>query len=249
MKGFGQYVINNPEDFEYFSKDVKRQITRAAINTVNIEAAYARKNLVSKTQNTFILRNKFTTSKKALSFEQMKFQKVRTLNEVQSRVGFSEDADYMKRQDEGGLHRPKSGSKLAIPTDRARSGGSKNRLVAKKYRVNNLKSEKVNKKNFTRKTKRGVITLNIKSPKVRQILRAAEVAKRGKLMQYGGNLHRVDPFRIKRGNINFRLRQVYSYSKTQTRTKPTGFFLPECERPMQAMQGIFNSEMDKAFGK
>lgn len=246
MKGFGQYVINNPEDFEYFSKDVKRQITRAAINTVNIEAAYARKNLVAKTQTTFILRNKFTT--RNCQFEQMQFRDVKTLNEIQARAGFLDAVDYMRRQDEGGVHAPKAGSRLAVPTDRVRSGKSKYKLVGKRYRLNEIIANKIQGPITNR------IVLRSNSKKARSVARAIVASGKNaegkkKFVHYGKNLFQVNNFRKKGKDISFKIDMLYIMDRPQTRTKPTGFFLPECERPMQAMQSIFNSEMDKAFGK
>ena len=140
----------------------------------------------------------------------------------------------MERQEKGGIHKPATGSTLAIPTDIARSG-NRARPVARMYRVNKVKAQKV----------RGAFKKNIASKKARQVARAYIAFKTGKLLSYGGNLHRVTRFKAKNGNVSFRLKQAYSFSKTQTRTPPQPFFLPSCEKPAADGQRIFNTQMDK----
>lgn len=246
MGSVARFVLDNPRDFSVFSKAVRAQITEAAVNTVNIQAAYARKNLIAKTQKTFILRNKFTTSNKNLSFEQMKLKPVKKLSDIQSRVGFSEAVDYMRRQDEGGMHRSQRGSRLAIPTDKARSGGQKKRAVARAYRLNEIISRKI----------QGPITNEIvkrsDSRKARSVARAIVASGKNsenkkKFVHYGKDLFQVNNFKKKGRNISFKIKKIYILDREATQTKATGFFAPECERPMKAMQSIFNSEMDKAF--
>ena len=244
MESFSRHIIDKPEDFLLLTDAVKKQMTTAAINTVNIEAAYARKNLVKKAETTFTLRNVFTV--KSCAFEQMRMKPVKSLNEIRSRVGFLEKADYMRRQDEGGYHTSKTGSKLAIPTDKARAGKNKQRLVGKQYRLSEIMANKI------RGPIRNKIVLRSSSRKARSVARAIVASGKNsdgkkKFVHYGKNIFRITYFKKKGDSISFRKDMLYVMDRQQTRTKPTGFFLPECERPMQAMQSIFNSEMDKAF--
>ena len=249
MESFSRHIIDKPEDFLLLTDAVKKQMTTAAINTVNIEAAYARKNLVKKAETTFTLRNVFTV--KSCAFEQMRMKPVKSLNEIRSRVGCLEKAHYMRRQDEGGCHTSKTGSKLAIPTDKARTGKSKHRLVSRQYRLNEIMANKI------RGPIRNKIVLRSSSRKARSVARAivasgkkdknSNIKPEKKFVHYGKNIFRITHFKKKGDSISFRKDMLYVMDRPQTRTKPTGFFLPECERPMQAMQSIFNSEMDKAF--
>lgn len=194
MESFSRHIIDKPEDFLLLTDAVKKQMTTAAINTVNIEAAYARKNLVEKAGTTFTLRNTFTV--KNCTFEQMRMKPVKSLNEIRSRVGFSEKVDYMRRQDEGGYHTSKTGSKLAIPTDKARAGKNKQRLVGKQYRLSEIMANKI------RGPIRNKIVLRSSSRKARSVARAIVASGKNfdgkkKFVHYGKNIFRITHFKRK----------------------------------------------------
>ena len=231
MSQIAKMIINDPESFHLLTTDAKERIIKAATNTVNIQAALAKKQNVKTMKDTFTLRNTFTT--RQVQYDQMPKGRY-ALHAIHSTIGVTEKAAYMERQEKGGIHKPATGSTLAIPTDIARSG-NRARPVARIYRVNKVKAQKV----------RGAFKKNITSKKARQVARAYIAFKTGKLLSYGGNLHKVTRFKAKNGNVSFRLKQAYSFSKTQTRTPPQPFFLPSCEKPAAAGQRIFNTQMDK----
>ena len=225
MSQIAKMIINDPESFHLLTTDAKERIIKAATNTVNIQAALAKK------QNAKTMKDTFTT--RQVQYDQMPKGRY-ALHAIHSTIGITEKAAYMERQEKGGIHKPATGSTLAIPTDIARSG-NRARPVARIYRVNKVKTQKV----------RGTFKKNIASKKARQVARAYIAFKTGKLLSYGGNLHKVTRFKTKNGNVSFRLKQAYSFSKTQTRTPPQPFFLPSCEKPAVDGQRIFNTQMDK----
>lgn len=231
MSQTAKMLIRDPESFKVLTTDIKKTIIKAAINTVNTQAALARKNTINTMKDKFTLRNNFTT--KQVQFDKMP-QGLYSLNVIQSTVGINQKAAYMERQDKGGIHKPAQGSTLAIPTNIARSG-NRAKPVARKYRINNLRAQKV----------KGPFKKNLISKKARQVARAYVAFKTGKLISFGNNLHIVTRFSAANGNISFKLKQVYGFSKSQTRTPPTPFFQKSCEKPAADGQRIFNSQMDK----
>ncbi len=230
MSQTAKMIIKEPENFHLLTIDAKKTIIKAATNTVNIQAALGRKNVIQAIKDNFITRNNFTT--RQVQFDKMP-QGLYSLNSIQSTVGITEKAAYMERQDKGGIHAPQAGSKLAIPTDTARGGKSK--ALPRMYRVNNLSRKKV----------RGKFKRNIQSHKARQVARAYVAFKTGKLVSFGKNLHKVTSYTKSGSSIHFKLKQIYNFSKTQTKTPPKPFFEKATEKPARDGQKIFNSQMDK----
>ncbi len=229
-------VINDPSKMDLLTTAMKKQIITAAVNTVNIQAALTRKNAIQKVQKNFIIRNNFTT--RQIQFTPMKHGQVHTLQNVQSSVGATARADYLRRQEEGGSHTSPSG-RLSIPTDTARSGSIKN-PVSNMYRLSNLRGQKTEGPIKNRLAKL--------SKKSSQVARAAVAHKTGKLIQYGGNLHKVISFSAG-GSVSFRLKQIYSFKFSSTMTKPSPWLQPSAEKPAADGQSIFNKAMDKAARK
>ncbi|MFC2603626.1 MAG: hypothetical protein ACFNX0_06970 [Treponema sp.] len=231
MSQIAKMIIKDPESFHVLTTDTKKMILLAATNTVNIQAALAKKNITKKIKDNFITRNTFTT--RQVQFDKMPFG-LYGLRVIHSTVGITQKAAYMERQEKGGPHKPEIGLKLAIPTDIARSG-NKRKPVTKMYRVNKIRMQKV----------KGPFKKNIASKKSRQVARAYIAFKTGKLIAYNNNLHKVTRFSAQNGNVSFKLKQVYNFSKTQTVTPPTPFFKASCEKPAADGQKIFNSQMNK----
>ena len=135
-----QLVIDDPENFHLLTTDLKEKIIQGAIATVNVQAALTRKNAVKLVQDNFTLRNNFTTSQ--IQFEQMPQTRFISLDKITSRVGITEKADYMARQETGGVRKNESGNNLAIPTNRAR-GGNRGSPVLKNNYLTKLKKQTI----------------------------------------------------------------------------------------------------------
>jgi hypothetical protein len=233
MSKLATFLLENPKAFQNLTETVKQEITKAGINTVNIQAALARKNLVSRVNKNFILRNTFTI--RQLQYIQRRQGPVKSLDEIKSVVGFTEKAGYMERQDIGGEHRPKQGSRLAIGTDKVRTGRDKKRPIARRFRLSNIENIK----------SRGPYTNKIKSKKARGVAMAYVASKQKLLVHYGKDLFTVKRFKKKGDNISFLIDKIYIRTKEKTYTLAQGYFLPECEKPAADIQKIFNSQMDK----
>ncbi len=244
------FVLDNPKAFELMTKDIKDKVSKAAIDTVNKQVWYAKGQLEEKTESTFITRNKFTV--KSIKYDQMRKKPIRSLNEVQAKVGFLERADYMARQDKGGMHTSKTGSRLAIPTDKARKRKSGHNVVAGRYRIDTVLQKKI-RGPYTNK-----IVLRSTSKKARAVARAYVASGKNKdgnkgkgekkFVHYGKDLFQINRFQKKGNHISFDKVKIYVMDKKATRTPKKDFFLPTCEEPMKNIQIVFNSEMDKYFG-
>jgi hypothetical protein len=152
-------VIDDPSKFHLLAVDMKEQIIKGAIATVNVIAARARKEAIKNIQNNFTVRNNFTA--RQVQFTPMP-QGRYALSAIHSTVGITEKGVYMKRQEEGGLHTPSRGKTLAIPTTVAR-GGNHTSPVKANLRVGNISKKK---------RVRGSSKRTYKSHKARNVARA-----------------------------------------------------------------------------
>jgi hypothetical protein len=231
MSSTARFVLDNPSAFNDLCADLKDWVTKSAIDTVNIQAALARRNLVARERQDFILRNSFTERQTQIT--QMPKGNVKSLEDVRATVGITEKAAYMARQDEGGYHTPESGSRLAIATDKARTGKDKKKTVARRYRMNNIDALKI-----TGKSKHS-------ATKARGVARAYIAWKTKKLVHYGKDLFAVTDFIKKSDGVTFKIEKIYEMDYTQTYTSGKEYFLPECEKVTGDIQAIFNSQMNK----
>ena len=233
MSKTARFILDNPHAFDDLCTDVKDWVTKSGIDTVNVQAALARNNLIARERQDFILRNTFT--ERQTQFTPTTKRVIKSIEEIQATVGITERARYMARQDAGGYHAPESGSRLAISTDKARTGKDKKKPVARRYRMSNIDNIKVRGR-----AKGG-------SSKARAVARAYIAFKEKKLIHYGKNLFSVTKFTKKAGNISFKIEEIYKMAETKTYTPAQNYFLPECHKPAVDGQQIFNSQMDKNF--
>jgi hypothetical protein len=224
-------VIDDPENFHLLTTDMKEQIIKGGIATVNVQAALTRRKAIENIKEDFTLRNNFTTSQ--VQFTPMP-QGRYALSAIHATVGITERAAYMARQESGGIHKPDSGNTLAIPTNRARAGGSRGSPVLKNFRVSSLKRQKVK-----------VTFPDNVTEKFKQVKRAEAAFKTNKLIQYGGNLHFVKDFRSNSGRVTFHLQQVYSFDKKETETEEKPWMKPSYETVAKDSEKIFISQMKK----
>jgi hypothetical protein len=223
-------VIQDPENFHILTTDMKEQLIKGGIATVNVMAAVGRRKAQENIRRGFTLRNNFTL--RQVQFTPMP-QGRYALSAIHSVLGITEKADYMARQESGGLHTPKQGSKLAIPTNKAR-GGNRGSPVSQRMKLAGVKKLKV----------RGNSQAATGTHKSRAVARAYVAFRENKIVQYGGNLHFVDSFRSA-DSVSFRLRQVYSFDYSTTMTQPQPWLLPASNEVARDVEKIFISQMKK----
>ena len=118
-------------------KDAEKKCIKACINTVNIQAASSRKEGIINIKKNLTLRNTWT--ERNIVYTQCS-QNVTDITQIQSEVGATERAEYMERQEKGGMHKAK-GNKLAIPSTMARGGANNKKVKPSLYlSKNNLVS-------------------------------------------------------------------------------------------------------------
>jgi len=117
------------------------------------------------------------------------------LEHITSRVGITERAGYMARQESDGVRKNESGKNLAIPTNRAR-GGNKGSPVLKKMFLSKIKIAKSG---------------NV-------IQRAAIASKQGMAMRHNDKLFLISNFEKRGGNVTFKMDQIYNFQHKETVT-------------------------------
>ena len=229
-------VIDDPENFHLLTTDMKEMIIKGAIATVNVQAALTRKNAVKLVQDNFTLRNNFTTSQ--IQFEQMPQTRFISLDKITSRVGVTEKADYMARQETGGERVTKSGANLAIPTDIARGGNRGSPVLKNKY-LSKLKKQTVYV-NFHTGARGGAL------------VRAAYMAaKHNKMLRYNKGLFIIRDFLITKtdnpanNRVSFKMDLIYNFQHRKTFTSENKWLWPASEKPAQDVENIFLSQMKK----
>jgi len=229
-------VIDDPENFHLLTTDMKEQIIKGATATVNVQAALTRKNAINIVKSNFTLRNNFTTSQ--IQFEQMEKKRLISLSAIQSRVGITEKADYMARQETGGVRQTASGSNLAIPTNLAR-GGNKGSPVLKKNYLKELKKKTVYA-NF-----HWGQTIEDRSPSSKLVAAAYIASRYNKMLRYSGRLYAISDFQKKDNNIVFKKDIIYDFRSQVTFTPENKWLWPASEKPAKDVWDIFISQMRK----
>jgi hypothetical protein len=235
MGNVAQYVLDNPDSVKDMAKDIRAWVKKSASETMNQIAFQARSNIIEKASQSMIVRNNFLTSPRVLSVTKVPFGHTESLKDIQASVGFTEDADFMRRQDEGGWHEAESGKRLHIFTDAAREGG------VKTGQVERLAHHTKNKKRTT------IIPLITKgtSRAARQIRRAAVAYKSGLLMYFKKSLYRITQFEKKGDQVHFEKQMIINREYERTPTAAKNFFLPACQEAAKDMQKLFNEVMDR----
>jgi hypothetical protein len=180
-----------------------------------------------------------------LLVSQKKFGHTESLKDITASVGFTQKADFMRRQDEGGWHTPQSGENLKIPTDAARQGGVKTGLLQRGY-------------GYRKNARKMIIKLGIAhgvgTEKYRYVRRAAVAYKSG-MLRYAGehnSLFRVTKFHnIGKGKyrkVVFDQKLIFNRKYPRTYTPAHNFFMPACQKAAKDLQKIFNKHMEKAVG-
>lgn len=235
MKKFAQVdkiqvmKIKKMPSFVAAVNDVKEERVRAAIDTVNIVAALARKNAQKNISAQFTTRNAFTVN--SVRFTQCG-KNLKNLNAVKSEAGITDRAAYMVRQEQGGVKRAPNGENLIIPNTRARGGSNANK-VRRKYRWDEVS------KNIVKWSSRGG------SRKARGVAAAYVAAKTGKFVRRNNAIFKVTNFRKTKAGVHYRLSEILNLKHKTTTTPQNKWLEPASEDAAKDMQKIFNSQMDK----
>jgi hypothetical protein len=225
-------VIDDPENFHLLTTDMKEQIIKGGIATVNVQAALTRKYGIENIKSDFITRNSFTTSQ--VQFTQMEKTRLISLSAIESKVGITEKAAYMARQETGGPHRAENGNTLAIPTNIVR-GGNRGSPVQKPMYVTRLK-----------KVRGGDYSREGGTYRSKLVARAAVASKLNIPMRFNDKLFSVTGFQKKSdGGITFKIQQIYGFDKEETITPETPWLKPASEKPGKDVENIFISQMKK----
>lgn len=208
-------------------QDAEKQVTKACINTVNIQAGMTRKESIQNIQRNFTLRNSFTQNSIRYTSCPKSVQK---LEDIESRAGVTTKASYMERQEKGGLHKNSNGRPLPIPTDYAR-GGNRSKLVRRAYRIplQTVKGEL--KKHGTKNSE--------------FVARAYVAQRESKVLRHNNQLFRITHFKKNGDSIHFRMNELYTFKYIQTRTEARPWLKPAVDHAIESAQKIFNQQMDK----
>ena len=223
-------AIEDPEYFHLLTTDLKERMIKAGIQMVNTQAALTRKNAIKTVQSDFTLRNNFTA--RQIQYEPMEKSRLISLSLIQSRIGVTEKADYMARQETGGARQNNSGRNLAIPKVLAR-GGSMLSPVQKKHYLSRLKRVRQGERpsGFNRSW----------------LVRKAYVAHKNNLvMRYAASLVTVTNFTKKGDNVSFKMNRLYSIGHEETFTPASPWLKPSSKQPAKDGEKIFTSAMKKS---
>ncbi len=198
---------------------------------MNIQAALTRKDALETIRADFTLRNNFTTSQ--IQFQQMEKARLISLSAIQSKVGITEKAGYMARQETGGPHKAEGGTNLAIPTYRAR-GGNKGSPVLKSYYLHKLK-----------RVKGGGFALEGQTYRSWLVRKAAVASKNNIVMRHSDKLFSVTGFEKRGGKVHFKMQEIYGLDRGETITPESPWLKPATEKPARDVENIFISQMKK----
>ena len=229
-------VIDDPSKIDLLGDDLKKRFIQASIATVNVQAALTRKNAIENIKDSFNLRNNFT-------LRNLKYtpcpKTVTSLNQVQSEVGISDRASYMELQEKGGVHSPRKGGLVNIPTDSAREGGT---FAGKVSIINTVKGIK-------RRKVKGPYKKAFSSQKARAVARAYVAQKLNFVVHYGKDVFTIDSFHKSGDNISFDKTLIRNLKHSSTKVEAKPWLEPAGQKPAEDCQTIFNSQMNKIENK
>ena len=237
MATLASVAINDLSMMNLLFREFTDRMTMVAINTVNVQAGLLRKEAMKNLRNNLRLRNNFL--EKSIVYKQMPMGRF-PLNEIKAEFIVREKGrEILERQEFGGIRRAFEGKHLSIATDVAR-GGDRNAVVQKDFYLSNLS------KNMVRGRSGRPRKNSVGTKKSMQVARAYVAFREHKMMRYGGNIHFVDNFVARGGQVSFQLRQVYGFNKTETVTPARPWFAPARDYVLSQRDGIFASQMKKA---
>jgi hypothetical protein len=233
---------NDPSKFHLLAQEVKLDLIRAAIATVNVMAAVGRKGAVKNVKEKFINRNTFTA--RQVQFTPMPQSKYIKIAAIHATLGATDKAPWLERQEKGGVHKPSQGKTLAIPTDRARGGSVRSAVKA------NMRVSSIGKRKRVRGPKPRDYAARFKSEKAIKVARAWVAFTEGMFIPIGDtngqrNLYVVTKFFKSRDRAAFKLEQVYKFDQPSTTTKAEPWLLPASEKVASQCQAIFNAQMKR----
>ncbi len=205
----------------------------AVMGTINTQAALTRRNGISNLNSNFINRNKFTE-------RQIQFRKteLKSISQMEARVGATERAGYMELQETGGTNRPKKGPNLAIPTNRAR---------------NNSKTSLVRRANYQRIVRsrmvKGRFKKNFQSRKARMVAMAFVAQRENKFMNIRGGIFETSSFKKSKNKIRYRKDMIYNTKRKSVNIRSNPWLEPATEKPIRDGQAIYNSQINKLLKK
>ena len=210
-------------------KDAEKKCIKACINTVNIQAASSRNEGIINIKKNFTLRNTWT--ERNIIYTQCP-QNVTDINQIQSEVGATQRAEYMERQEKGGIHKAK-GNKLAIPSTMARGGASNKKVKSSLYL-----------------SKNGLVsgpTTRATTRKSQYVARAFVAAKNKLFLSANKTLFQVTKFTKSGDSISFKQTPIYNVKFTQTKTPAQPWLKPATDQQAKEAQQIYNYQLDKLF--
>ena len=238
MSAIAKFALDNPNAIKDLHKDIRRNLKRAATQTVNAVAFKARGNLKAYVQENFNNPDGLVTGR-SLFVTKVPFGRTENLNDIRASVGFSERLEFMRRQDEGGWHTPKAPStRLSIKTDIAKMEGMPRASIGKRGKIT-IRGKTIH--TILQRTPRQ------DSPRARRVARAYKAYKTGLLMFLGphNNLFRVTSFRAHKGDVRFETEMFVNRKYERTFTTARNFFMPTCREAAENIQELFNENFNK----
>lgn len=208
--------------------NIKRAQSIAARNTLNTQAAMARRDYLKNVNDELIIRNTFT--RRNIRFEKTE---ARVIKNMESKAGATEKAEYMELQEEGGIKKPKRGGSIPMAQLAARRGSLKN-TVSKRRNIRSLKRRKVKGKY----SKSG-------TSKSRTVARAYIAHKKNLSVHIDKNIYKIISFNRRNGRVRFRKIHLYNVSERRAHIKGKPMLGPAAKHAGSQGQGIYNSQVRK----
>lgn len=220
--------------FAECEKQVHRDMLRAMRLTLTRTAFVGMEQSRKNIQQKFTTRNEFTV--KSAVYTKCNYDD--DFSKLKSSTGILKRASYMKRQEEGGVHRGTHGvdNKLMIPSTFARGGDNKNKVPRRLY-YNIIEGKIV-------KTQEGKYIH--RSRKSNLIAQAYMAKKINGFMKQDNEIFKVTEFKKNGDNVSFERELVYNLRFDATDTKAEPWLEPAAESAASQMQVFFNQAMDES---
>ncbi|MBP7735944.1 MAG: hypothetical protein KA369_08230 [Spirochaetes bacterium] len=211
--------------------DFEKAAVIACKNTLNVCVALTRRNAVQNIKNKFILRNNYTV--RNIQYDKASGNSIGTMQSV---IGATKDAEYMRTQELGGESRSR-GKYKSIPQPQARMGKSTSKPVQKDVYLSKIR------KKFVRGT--GGRHMPGRS---RFVAMAAAGFMKKKFIKRGSNIFRVKGFsKPNRDSVRIELENLYYLKEGPVHVEPREWLEPATRKPAHDFYNIFKSQLRKLW--
>lgn len=226
-----KFILDIEDSIKTGFTDFKKANTLAIKNTLDTQAGLTRRNAIKKIQDNFTLRNTFT--KRNIRFEKTEGN---VISKMESRVGATQPASYMRLQELGG-QRPDADGRTAIGQAMSRTGQNRRKPVSRSLYIQKI----------SKKIVRGPFKRNLKTSRSRSVASMFVAQKKKLFIKRNNNIYRVSSIFASGGKVKSQIEHFYNIQTKAIHINPDPWLEPATLKPARDGFNIYKSQIKKLW--